>query len=80
VACKQWLKPSPVPVQQETSPASPEVNIEINVQPEREPKAPTVFWPGYVHRHGRWVKPRHPPQKPVRPPPPVYVPGGIGRP
>ena len=79
MACKQWLKPFPAPVERETGPASPEVNIEINVQPEREPNAPTVFWPGYVHRHGRWVKPRHPPQKPVRPHPPVYVPGGIDR-
>ncbi len=78
-ACRQWLKPPAPGAQPQSGQSSPEVNININVQPERERRAPTVIWPGYVPRHWRPQEPPHRPQKPIRPPLAPYPSVGIGR-
>ena len=78
-ACKQWLAPSPPPAEPQTGPPSPEVNIKIVVQPERERSTPSAIWPGYYPWHWRRMDPRHPPPKPVHPREPAYMPGRIGR-
>lgn len=77
-ACDEWLNPSP-PIQLQTSPASPKVNVNINVQPQRDQNTPSVSWPGNVPWHWRWVDPPHPPKKPKRPSQPLYAPGVFGR-
>ena len=78
-ACEQWLKPSSPPVEPQTGPPPPEVNINITVQPERERNASSLVWPGYVPKHWRRMDPGHRPRKPEPPPLAPYGRDSIGR-
>ena len=75
-ACRQWLTPAAPSAEPRTSPPSPEVNINIVVQPEQQRDTPFVVYP---HRHWRRPKPRPRPPKPIHPREPAYLRGGVGR-